>query len=198
MTIALDRKRLHREIEQERRAKVAQRVSQLGLQLKAARRARRESIERIRLQCRAARERLRTSCGARRERAHREGEEVIQARQREIREERYLDKLQRSGPKSAREPVGRLRNARREREAESDDEVRRNLSPDLASVFNKVRRHIKGSERRSRTEAFLEWVEQNPDEIYAMQEQRAAREIERLVKEYQRETRRTASDYEPF
>jgi hypothetical protein len=142
--------------------------------------------------------RLRTSCGARRERAHREGEEVIQARQREIREERYLDKLQRSGPKSAREPVGRLRNARREREAESDDEVRRNLSPDLASVFNKVRRHIKGSERRSRTEAFLEWVEQNPDEIYAMQEQRAAREIERLVKEYQRETRRTASDYEPF
>jgi len=198
MTIALDKKRLHREIEQERRAKVAQRVSQLGLQLKAARRARRESIERIRLQCRAARERLRTSCGARGERAHREGEEVIQARQREIREERYLDKLQRSGPKSAREPLGRLRNARREREAESDDEVRRNLSPDLASVFNKVRRHIKGSERRSRTEAFLEWVEQNPDEIYAMQEQRAAREIERLVKEYQRETRRTASDYEPF
>jgi len=44
----------------------------------------------------------------------------------------------------------------------------------------------------------LEWAEENPDEIYAMQEQRAAREIERLVREYQRETRRTAGDREPF
>jgi len=197
MPIGLDKKRLHREIEQERRAKVAERVTQLGLQLKAAREARRGSIERIRLQCRAARERLRTTCGLRKERARLEGEEVIQARRREIQEERYLDKLQRSRPKSA-QPLGRKRNARREREAESDDEVRRNLSPDLASVFNKVRRQIKGSERRSRTEAFLQWAEENPDEIYAMQEQRAAREIERLVKEYQRETRRTAGDHESF
>ena len=197
MPIGLDKKRLHREIEQERRAKVAERVTQLGLQLKAAREARRGSIERIRLQCRAARERLRTTCGLRKERARLEGEEVIQARRREIQEERYLDKLQRSRPKSA-QPLGRMRNARREREAESDDEVRRNLSPDLASVFNKVRRQIKGSERRSRTEAFLQWAEENPDEIYAMQEQRAAREIERLVKEYQRETRRTAGDRESF
>ena len=197
MPIGLDKKRLHREIEQERRAKVAERVTQLGLQLKAAREARRGSIERIRLQCRAARERLRTTCGLRKERARLEGEEVIQARRREIQEERYLDKLQRSRPKSA-QPLGRMRNARREREAESDDEVRRNLSPDLASVFSKVRKHIKGSERRTRTEAFLEWAEENPDEIYAMQEQRAAREIERLVKEYQRETRRTAGDRESF
>jgi hypothetical protein len=197
MAVALDKKRLHREIEQERRAKVAQRVAQLGLQLKAARQARRESIERIRLQCRAARERLRTTCGLRKERARLEGEEVILARRREIQEERSLDKLQRSRPRSA-QPLGRPRSARRERDAESDDEVRRNLSPDLASVFNKVRRQIKGSERRSRTEAFLEWAEENPDEIYAMQEQRAAREIDRLVKEYQREARRTAGNQEPF
>lgn len=138
------------------------------------------------------------TCGARRANARREGEEVIQARKHEIQEERYLDKLHRARPNLVRTPVGRARNARREREAESDDEVRRNLSPDLASVFNKVRRHIKGSERRSRTEAFLEWAEQNPDEIYAMQEQRAAREVERLVKEYQREARRAAGDQEPF
>ena len=126
MPIGLDKKRLHREIEQERRAKVAERVTQLGLQLKAAREARRGSIERIRLQCRAARERLRTTCGLRKERARLEGEEVIQARRREIQEERYLDKLQRSRPKPA-QPLGRMRNVRREREAESDDEVRRNI-----------------------------------------------------------------------
>ena len=44
----------------------------------------------------------------------------------------------------------------------------------------------------------LEWAEQNPDEIYAMQEQRAARELERLIKEYQRESRRTVDDRVPF
>jgi len=198
MANALDKNRLYREIEKDRRAKVAQRVAQLALKLKAAQQSRRESIERIRLQCRAARERLRMVCGARRERAHREGEEVIQARRREIQEERYLDKLYRPRAKAAGGAPGRIRNKRREREAESDDEVRRNLSPDLASVFNKVRRHIKGSEHRSRTEAFLEWAEENPDEIYAMQEQRAAREVERLVKEYQRAARSSAGGHEQF
>ncbi|HEY3254286.1 MAG TPA: hypothetical protein VGJ91_10070, partial [Polyangiaceae bacterium] len=62
-----------REIEHERRARVVQRLTELGVLLKAAREARRESIERIRSQCRKARERLRNVCGARRERARREG-----------------------------------------------------------------------------------------------------------------------------
>jgi len=191
-----------REIEHERRAKVVQHLTELGVLLKAAREARRESIDRIRLQCRKAREKLRDVCGARRERARREGTEVVNARAREIQEERHLDKLQRtSGKRPASKglkPIGRVRNAGRERESESDDEVRRDIPPELVSVFNKVRRNIKGSDRRSRSEAFLEWAEENPAEIYAMQEQEAAREIKRLVKEYEREAAGRGDAYVPF
>jgi len=191
MRTGLDRKRLMREIEHERRAKVVQRLTELGVLLKAAREARREAIDRIRFQCRKAREKLRNVCGARRERARREGTEVVNARAREINEERHLDKVQRTAGKrpasKGLKPIGRVRNAARERESESDDEVRRDIPPELLGVFNKVRRNIKGSDRRSRSEAFLEWAEENPAEIYAMQEQEAAREIKRLVKEYQRE-----------
>ena len=202
MGTGLDRKRLMREIEHERRAKVVQRLTELGVLLKAAREARRESIDRIRSQCRKAREKLRNVCGARRERARREGTEVVDARKHELHEERHLDKLQRnagrrSSPKRLK-PIGRVRKASHERESESDDEVRRDIPPELVGVFNKVRRNIKGTDRKSRSEAFLEWAEENPGEIYAMQEQEAAREIKRLVKEYQREAGGRAGEHVPF
>lgn len=200
MGTGLDRKRLMREIEHERRAKVVQRLTELGVLLKAAREARRESIERIRSQCRKARERLRNVCGARRERARRDGTEVVEARKRELHEERHLDKLQRTAGRrqSPKGPIGRVRKASQERESESDDEVRRDIPPELVGVFNKVRRNIKGTGHKSRSEAFLEWAEENPGEIYAMQEQEAAREIKRLVKEYQREAGGRAGDHVPF
>ena len=202
MGTGLDRKRLEREIEHERRAKVVHRLAELGVLLKAARAARREAIARIRFQCRTAREKLRATCGVRRERARTEGTEAVTARQREINDERHLDQLQRTAgkrtiPKGQR-PIGKVRNASREREAESDDAVRRDIPPELVSVFNKVRRSIKGSDRKSRSEAFLEWAEENPGEIYALQEQEAAREINRLVKEYQREARGKGDDLVPF
>lgn len=202
MRTGLDRKRLERDIERERRAKVVHRLAELGVLLKAARAARREAIGRIRSQCRTAREKLRATCGARRERARSEGAGVITARQREIHEERHLDKLQRTAGKrpsaKGHRPIGKVRKASRERESESDDEVRRDIPPELVGVFNKVRRSIKGSDRRTRSEAFLEWAEENPGEIYAMQEQEAAREINRLVKEYQREAGGKADEHVPF
>ena len=76
--------------------------------------------------------------------------------------------------------------------------MRRDIPPELVGVFNKVRRNIKGTDRKSRSEAFLEWAEENPGEIYAMQEQEAAREIKRLVKEYQREAGGRAGEHVPF
>ena len=202
MRTGLDRNRLMREIEHERRAKVVQRLTELGVLLKAAREARRESVDRIRSQCTKARERLKTVCKTRRERARREGTEVVNTRKRDVHEERYLDKLQRTGGKRSSskglKPIGRVRNATRERDSESDDAVRRDIPPELLSVFNKVRGNIKGSDRKSRSEAFLEWAEENPGEIYVMQEQEAAREIKRLVKEYQREAGGKGGERVPF
>jgi len=182
----LDKKRLMREIELDRRGNVARRLKELGALLKAARAERRDKVEGIRVQCRAAREKLRTMCGVRKERARSEGDAAVQARHREIHEERHLEKLQRSADRRHKSggsrPIGRLRDARRERAGESDDEVRQNIPRALVKVFDKVRRQIKGSDRKSRTEAFLEWAEENPGEVYAMQEREAEREIRRMVR----------------
>jgi len=201
MRSVFDKKLLMRELERDRRANVARRLAQLGVLLKAARGDRRNRIESIRLQCRAAREKLRTMCGMRKERAHREGEEVIQARRREIHEERELEKLQRAADRRhrGRSPslVGTVRDARRERQTESDDEVRRNIPAELLKVFDKVKRQIKTSDRKTRSEAFLQWAEENAGEVYAIQDREAQREVNRLVREYQRQGRVRRDDI-PF
>jgi hypothetical protein len=50
-------------------------------------------------------------------------------------------------------------------------------------VFNKHRRAIKGSARRSRTEEFLQWAEENPDEVIAIQQAEADRALKELLKQ---------------
>ena len=52
------------------------------------------------------------------------------------------------------------------------------------------RKSLKGSARRSRTEQFLEWAEENPDELVAIQQAEADRALKELLKE-QRELDRT-------
>jgi len=74
------------------------------------------------------------------------------------------------------------RTTARERAQESDDEVRSNLDPALVPIFDVVRRVIKGSPHISRTEAFLQWVEENPDEIWQMREADASRQVRELLK----------------
>ncbi|HEX7666659.1 MAG TPA: hypothetical protein VF407_19160 [Polyangiaceae bacterium] len=54
-----------------------------------------------------------------------------------------------------------------ERRGESDDEVRMNIPPDLAPLFERVRRGIKATPRMSRTEAFLKYAEEHPSETLA-------------------------------
>jgi hypothetical protein len=47
---------------------------------------------------------------------------------------------------------------------ESDDEVRANIAPELAALFERVKGQIKASDRWTRTEAFLHYAEEHPDE----------------------------------
>lgn len=80
-----------------------------------------------------------------------------------------------------------------ERRAESDDEVRRNIPAELVGLFNKVKRDIRGSARMSRTEAFMKWAEDNPEEVLTAQEWAAERDVARLVKEYEAQERKMRS-----
>jgi SAM-dependent methyltransferase len=47
---------------------------------------------------------------------------------------------------------------------ESDEEVRQNIPKTLFELFGRVRHAIRGSARQTRTEAFLQYVEEHPDE----------------------------------
>lgn len=191
--LALDKKRLMREIEADRRKKVKRRLSDLRQLIRAARAVRRESLARIRLQCRTARVKLRSVCQMRAEKAKAEGAKHITERQRELAEEKSLDKLHKSTDERHRRGVVRVgltsQKKARERAQESDDEVRGNLDRGMVEVFNKVRRHIKGTDRKSRTEAFLEWAEENPSEVYVIQNQEAEKEIRKMVREHNRSAR---------
>jgi uroporphyrinogen-III synthase len=50
-------------------------------------------------------------------------------------------------------------------------------------VFDKHRRSMKGSARRSRTEAFLEWAAENPDEVLLVQQAEADKALHELLKQ---------------
>jgi len=68
--------------------------------------------------------------------------------------------------------------------------VRANLEdPAMRSVFDTVRKHIKGNARKSRTEAFLQWVEENPGEVFGALQHEADRYLAQLIAEEERTAR---------
>jgi hypothetical protein len=80
-----------------------------------------------------------------------------------------------------------------ERQAESDDEVRSNIPPELVALFERVKRGIKASPCMSRTEAFLHYAEENPDDVLVATEDKTdalIRELEAQYNEARRSLRR--------
>jgi hypothetical protein len=176
--VALDKKKLKREIQQAQRAKFRARLAELRGLIRDARTARREAVRTVKQQCAEARVQARISCAARAEQARTEGAAAIAARRAELAGEKGFErKMQRY------EKPSRLRSTTGERRQESDDEVRSNLHPTMVAVFNHVRRHIKGSPRMSRTEAFLHWAEENPDEVIQLMQHDADRYLNQLLAE---------------
>jgi hypothetical protein len=85
--------------------------------------------------------------------------------------------------KSGRRAASAIRHLKkRETEAESDDEVERNIDPGLLLVWRAVKRSITGSAKMDRTEAFQHWVEENPEEVIAI----LAEKLEPTEEEFQR------------
>jgi len=75
-----------------------------------------------------------------------------------------------------------------ERAAESDQDVIRDLEahhPELVAIFRSMSARIKGSARRSRTEAMLEWAEENPDEVWALRSAHDERELQEAIREHE-------------
>jgi hypothetical protein len=191
--VALDKKKLKREIQKAQREKFRARLVELRELIKGARAAKRQAVAAVRTDCARARVEARLSCQARAEQAKHAGAVVITERQRELNEERGFERKMQKHEKPSR-----LRSTTGERRAESDDEVRSNLHATMVPVFDHVRRHIKGTPRMSRTEAFLHWAEENPDEVIELMQHDADRYLNQLLAEQARVERQSRGVAVPF
>lgn len=196
----VNRKRLQRELAEHLREKDRAALALLRAKIVAARVERRHRLHSARQAChgallslrerqRAERQQLtrehhaeraagRTACLTGKERAKEEGFGLERAAEQEYKEERTFQRQIRRAGKPPRE-----RSTTRERSQEDDDAVRNNLPAELVPVFDRHRRSIKGSARRSRTEAFLEWAEEHPDDVLEVQQAEADRSLKELLKQ---------------
>ncbi len=135
----------------------------------------RQEIERERAEAQAA-------CKARKAEARAAGISAAEQAEEEFRAERQLQR-------ELRRIEGRMRAREKgtttaaERRQESDDEVIGNIPREWVALFERVKRSIKGSPHRSRTEEFIEWVESHPQDLVEAQEELSRREIAKLLRE---------------
>ena len=96
--------------------------------------------------------------------------------------QRYQGELARAAkrPKADRAAVAR---AAVERAHESDDEVRNNLPDELHAVWEARASKTKPSERRTRTEAFLEWAHDHPADVQTLMTRALERDIAKLERD---------------
>src|SRR5260221_1543345 len=207
------KRELKREIERDLAAKARETLTKLKERIAAARERRRTTTGRAVQRCRAARQtvrerqkaerarirerlnaefaeerhKLRQRCEARKAKIRALARHAEDAALREWDEERrYQGQLRRAEAAFKRKTAAAERRTAKERRAESDDAVRSNIPAELVRIFERVKRSIRGSPRMSRTEAFLHWVEENPDDVYAIQEAEAEKSLRKLLAEQTR------------
>jgi hypothetical protein len=150
---------------------------ELRVAVAAERQAARTSCATLRGEARAAKEK--------RARAHLE----LQAEQQFRREMRRIERANRARRAEL------VSASRRERQQESDDEVRGNIPPELVALFERVGRKIKGSDRMTRTEAFLHYAEEHPNEVLLSMDDRTEETIRELEKQAAKAERDMARGY---
>jgi hypothetical protein len=191
------------------KARDRKRLQALRGQVKEAKRRKREAMKRARTLCKLARRRVRervkelraserqrlnqivtelrtterAACRARKARVKAAGGSVELQRRRLLLEEQRTQQAMR---RAERRAALQVRTSSRERQQESDERVRNNLPPELRPLWDRFKGDFKNTKRATRTEAFLEWAEANPEEVIRMQSDQADRDVERLVREQQR------------
>lgn len=137
-------------------------------------------LDEMRAAVKAERTAARHACDVRISDARGLRSEIARAREQYAAERQYQRDLRRIEAGNKKTLAQFVREQRRAARSESDDEVRSNIPPDLIALFNRVKRQIRGSDRRSRTEAFLEYAEQHPDEAIEAIEDVSDRQMAKL------------------
>lgn len=200
--VKLEQHRLRHEAHAELRTRIAHiharrkaLASRVRAQCKRARLRVREAIKARRVAAREAlrievdqmRQAERNRCRLRHARVKHESEGARARAERERRERRIADA---ASSRIERHRARQLaKHARAEARGESDDEVRSNLEDELVPIFNVVRAKMRPRPGMSRTEAFLHWAEEHPEELWAMREDLAERRLRALVAEEKRARR---------
>jgi hypothetical protein len=198
---------LRASLERDRRHKDRERLAQVRSHLKHAKRLGRRRVHEVVIACRTARARLRaakTEARARylrevaeaQERARLASRTTCEAKKTQVRAQQ-ADRVKRAAGVleaerahqrqqklwARKSPLARKsQRPRAESLQESDSEVERNLSgEDMVRVFRAVRGKIKSTPRRSRTEAFFEWVAEHRPQVTRILEQSYERDVSELV-----------------
>jgi hypothetical protein len=197
------RAELMRAIARELKAKNRAKLVELRAQVRAKRKHARDSVWAAAARCKASRRALPTlaelAAQLRRDKAAAKSRcdvdtkaarslkgEAERARAELAAEQSYQRDLKRieagNRAKAAAQQRSRRPGLARTTRQESDDEVRASIPPELVALWERVKRSIKGDERKTRTEAFLQYAEEHPDEEWAALESsvdRAIAEMER-------------------
>jgi hypothetical protein len=138
-------------------------------------------LSRIAAEARAMATAARNQCQARQHRIR--GSRIVDKTAAALREESRLQRQLARLERRAR--LAHTKTTARERAQEDDDAVRSNLPAELVPVFERVKRQIRGGQRTTRTEAFLEWAESHPEDVLAYQQHETDREVRRLIAEHE-------------
>ena len=176
--MALNKAQLRREIQKAHREKFRARLAELRGLIAEARAAKKSAIKTVQVDCAANRIKAREACALRALEARQQGAAEVLRRRAKLKGERRFEK-QMEGVERPR----KLRSTATQRREESDDAVRSNLPAEMVRVFDRVRRHIKGGPRTTRTEAFFQWAEENPAEVFELMQHDADRYLAQLLAE---------------
>jgi len=149
--------------------------------LKAKLKAKREALK---LEAATARKAERAACRARKAVARSSGARSVAAVKSAILAERRLQKTQRLQAGEVK------RRTATEARQESDEAVLRDIPAELEAVWRAHRARFRGNAHQ-RAERFLEWAEENPGEVVALQQADADREIARLIREHNAMTKKS-------
>jgi len=207
--LAADRKRLRQESERDARKRDRAKLQQLQQHIRNARRLRVQRAREVKVACRLARARLReskkaararylhelavarerqrlasrTACDAQKAKVKARGKSgvhrALQALQAERSHQNKLRILRMRDPLKRGEPKAQRADALHE----SDSQVLHNIPHDLHPVWRAVRTRMKSTPRRSRTETFLEWVQEHGGEVQRILDRQYERDVAELVEQ---------------
>jgi hypothetical protein len=221
------RQELMAQIARDQRKQQRQHLVDLRAQVRQARADRKGALEQAKARCRAERLAARDRVQVLRERVLQELRQAVDAERASAREtcsvrlsaargiadriararaeleaERTFQRDMRRIERSNRQRTRQVhRTTAAEQRSQSDDEVRRSIPEELVPLWERVKRSIRGSDRVSRLESFLEYAEANPGSVLEAIEDRSdalVRELEERERAASRAFRETPFSPEAF